>query len=93
MSDTPTFRQATAELTDIDMIQHDIAQRLGIVAADVSMADVKGLYWTANPIGDALAKFVFALVQAGVLEASAHDETVMRWNPAFDGWKPRRPAK
>jgi hypothetical protein len=87
---SPSLRESLADWTDIDVIQHQLATAIGVVEAHQSLNDVKALYWTKNPVGDALASFVFALAQAGVLEAQPDDETVLRWNPAYQGFVPNK---
>jgi hypothetical protein len=85
MGNGTTWRESLSEYTDIDLLQHDLARMLGIVTSDVEVNDVKALYWTKNPIGDALAAFVLALGRAGVLEQHPEDQTLLRWNPNFRG--------
>jgi hypothetical protein len=86
MTGRRTWRESLTEYRHIDDLQHELATMLGIVDDRLGMNDVKALYWTANPVGDALAKFLFALASAGVLEAHPEDETMLRFHPSFRGW-------
>ena len=67
------------EWEDIDVIQHEIAVRLGIFEPGSAMRDHKAVYWSKNPLGDALAAVVDALVSGGVLERHPGDDTALRW--------------
>jgi hypothetical protein len=44
---------------------------------------LKHIFWTANPLGEALHNMLLELVTAGVLEAQ-EDKLSFRWNPNYD---------
>jgi hypothetical protein len=89
----PTWRRSLTDWKDLDVLQHELAVMLGIVQPELTLSDVKSLYWTVNPLGDALSRFLFQLVAAGVLEQHPEDDTLLRWNPAFRGfWENKRPT-
>jgi hypothetical protein len=46
---------------------------------------VKGVIWSANPLGDALAYFLEALVVEGCLERRDEPDIEFRWNPNYKG--------
>ena len=43
----------------------------------------KGVMWSANPLGDALAHFLDNLVEEGMLERREEPDTAYRWNPKY----------
>ena len=46
---------------------------------------VKGTIWSANPLGDAIAYFLEALVLEGCLERREEPDIGFRWNPTYKG--------
>lgn len=46
---------------------------------------VKGVMWSANPLGDGLYHFLDALVEAGCLERREEPDIQYRWNPNYKG--------
>lgn len=46
---------------------------------------VKGVMWSNNPLGNSLANFLEALVEAGVLEKREEPDIAFRWNPNYQG--------
>jgi hypothetical protein len=45
----------------------------------------KDVIWSANPLGDAMANFIIALAEAGVLERRDEPGPEYRWNPNYKG--------
>ena len=45
----------------------------------------KGIIWSANPLGDAIANFLEGLVSEGLLERRDEPEIEFRWNPNYKG--------
>lgn len=46
---------------------------------------VKGTIWSNNPLGNALAEFLEALVVEGCLERREEPDIGFRWNPKYKG--------
>jgi hypothetical protein len=46
---------------------------------------VKSVIWSANPLGDAIANFLEALVVEGCLEKREGNDIAFRWNPNYKG--------
>ena len=46
---------------------------------------VKGVIWSANPLGDAIAYFIIALAEEGCLERREEPDIGYRWNPNYVG--------
>jgi hypothetical protein len=46
---------------------------------------VKGVIWSANPLGDALANLLESLVIEGCLERREEPDIAFRWNPNYKG--------
>ncbi|MDG4824389.1 hypothetical protein O7635_21265 [Asanoa sp. WMMD1127] len=70
---------ALADWTDIDGAQYQLGRVVGLFA-DQSFGDVKWVFWTDNPLGQALHDMLFNLTQAGVLDHRDDDgELQFRW--------------
>jgi hypothetical protein len=80
---TETLKEFLREWRDQDYIEFHLAILLGILDSDVSFLKAKHLFWTANPVGDALGDVIVRLVKAGVLEEDPSDYTRFRWNRSF----------
>lgn len=65
---------------DPDTPMADLAVLLGLME-DGDYLKYKWVFWSNNPVGNALHKCVQVLAEAGVLEEN--DEGEYRWNPAF----------
>jgi hypothetical protein len=52
---------------------------LGVFTGDEEWASVKGIFWSANPLGDGLHDALRALVRAGVLEHRDEPDDQYRW--------------
>lgn len=46
---------------------------------------VKGVMWSANPLGDAIYNFLEGLVAEGCLERREEPDIGYRWNPKYKG--------
>ena len=82
-----TLKLSLAEWTDVDVAAYYVAVALG-VAPDPgrewdSWGGRKGLFWSANPLGDGLYRVLETLVETGVLEKD-EEELKYRWNKKFD---------
>lgn len=60
--------QALADWTDFDVAAHAIGVGLGVFGPGSKMRDHKHVFWTDNPLGNALDEVLHALVEGGVLD-------------------------
>ena len=84
------FREQIAHWTDADLAQYALAVALGLMNPDrTSFAtDAKHVFWSANPIGDALLEILRRLTAAGVLQSRDEPDVQFRWSPDFRGsWR------
>lgn len=72
---------------DFDLAQYELAVVLGMAPEFVIEPEkdpwngLKGIFWSHNPIGNALGSMIYNLVFIGVLEKNEDDK--VRWNPNF----------
>ena len=78
-----TLQVRLSDWADLELAAHALAQCLGVVAETTAYGAIKGIYWSVNPVSDALYAALRALVKAGILEESPEDDTIVRWNPSF----------
>lgn len=85
------LKDRLAEWTDFDSAAYELGVLLGLWPEWVDLkgpcpwGGTKHIFWTANPLGEALHDALKCLVKAGVLEFN-EEETRFRWNAAFD-WR------
>ena len=76
-----------AEWADWDVASYYIAIALGIAPDPSGKLDFwggkKGVFWSANPLGEGLYQILEILVRSGILEKD-EDELKFRWNSKFD---------
>jgi hypothetical protein len=84
-----TLRRSLAEWTDVDVASYYVAVALG-VAPDPdpgnewdSWGGKKGMFWSANPLGDGLYRVLEMLAESGVLDKD-EEQMKFRWNPKYD---------
>ncbi|MGN9810170.1 hypothetical protein ACTMSW_12525 [Micromonospora sp. BQ11] len=83
-----------AEWTDVDGAQYVLGRSLGLFS-DRSFQQVKWVFWSNDPLGQALWDMLHALVEAGVLEYRDEPDHQFRWRTATpldgltDGSAPR----
>ena len=79
-----TLKESLAEWQDFDTAQHALAICVGLMSPNMDFHRAKHVFWSANPIGEALHYILQELIKVGVLE---HDdeEGKYRWNQAFKG--------
>jgi hypothetical protein len=67
--------------TDWDGAAFVVGRSLGIFDESVTFTQVKGVFWTGNPLGNALHEVLLQLVAAGVLERREEPEDEQfRWS-------------
>ncbi|MEV6279837.1 hypothetical protein [Nocardia sp. NPDC051832] len=69
-----------AEWTDWDGAAYIVGRALGVFSAEEGFLDVKGVFWSANPLGEGLHRALGALADAGVLERRDEPDTQFRWS-------------
>ena len=79
------LRTALATWTDQDIAAYQLGIVLGLIDPKYSFStDTKWVFWTDNPVGNALGEMLDAMVTAGILEKEEEDLRY-RWNPVFKG--------
>ncbi|WP_262282227.1 hypothetical protein [Micromonospora sp. MA102] len=71
-----------AEWTDVDCAQYELGRSLGLFSGR-SFMQVKWVFWSNNPLGQALWDMLQALVKAGVLEYRDEPDHQFRWRTAM----------
>jgi hypothetical protein len=66
--------------TDVDWAQYELGRAIGLFA-DVSIQQAKSVFWTDNPLGNALWEALHSLVRGGVLEYRDEPDHQFRWSP------------
>jgi hypothetical protein len=79
------LKQSLSDWTDIDIAQYRLAVSLGLMPDGAWHAGAKGVFWTDNPMGNALAAILDTLTDANVLEKRDEPDFQYRWNPDFTG--------
>jgi hypothetical protein len=86
LSVTQTLKNCLQDWTDIDGAQHQLAQSLGLMISEVRFAvEAKHVYWSNNPVGNALYDILIKLVEIKVLEYRDEPSDQVRWNRSFRG--------
>ncbi|MEV1319622.1 hypothetical protein AB0J14_26485 [Micromonospora arborensis] len=82
---------ALAEWTDVDGAQYELGRAVGLFSDDTFL-QVKWVFSSNNPLGQALYDMLHALVQAGVLEYRDEPDHQFRWKTAapLDGLTVKR---
>ncbi len=78
------------EWLDFDGLQHEMAKALGIVDSSKPWFDVKGIFWSRNPISSVLTKIQAELVAAKFIEENS--EGLYRWTSGEDAIEPSEDA-
>lgn len=68
-----------AEWTYWDGAAFSVGAALGIFGESEQFLRVKGVFWTDNPLGNALHEILIQLVAAGVLERREEPDEQFRW--------------
>jgi hypothetical protein len=83
---TLTLKEALQNWTDFDGAMYELALCLGLMTPEVdTFASTKHVYWSDNPVGNALYATLDELTQYGVLEKRDEPDYQFRWNPDFRG--------
>ncbi|MCG5441134.1 hypothetical protein NIE79_000068 [Micromonospora sp. NIE79] len=70
-----------AEWTDVDGAQYELGRAVGLFT-DQMFLQVKWVFWSDNPLGQALWDMLHELVKAGVLEYRDEPDHQFRWKTA-----------
>ena len=78
------LKNLLAEWTDFDGAEHALAVCLGLMPADWNwvLRNAKWVFWSDNPMGNALHQVLETLVEARVLEKNGDDQ--YRYNRQFN---------
>ncbi len=80
------LRALLSDWTDWDVASYHVGQCLGLFLSSHSFAtDCKHVFWTDNPVGNALMAILDELSERGVLEHRDEPECQFRWSPSFVG--------
>lgn len=72
--------EGLAEWTDWDGAAFGVGRSLGIFSDSQTFTQVKGVFWTDNPLGNALHEVLLQLAAAGVLERREDPGEQFRWS-------------
>ena len=82
-----SFRERLRDWQDFDVAEYALAEALGLVPPGAwdfnSPIPHKGVFWSNDPLGEALSKTLNHLVEAGVLEKNG--DAQFRWRPGYEG--------
>ncbi|HKE55113.1 MAG TPA: hypothetical protein VKB46_00370 [Pyrinomonadaceae bacterium] len=81
-----SFKDSASDWTDSDVAAFFLARSIGLMKEVDFPAKVKHVFWTNNPVGNALHQMLMELVAAGVLEYREEPDYQFRWNPKFVGY-------
>ncbi|GAA0681910.1 hypothetical protein GCM10010193_39520 [Kitasatospora atroaurantiaca] len=73
------LRIALEDWADVDVAQLALGQALGIFPKDAGVREFKYVFWSANPLGDALYAQLLKLVDGKVLERRDEPDIQFRW--------------
>jgi hypothetical protein len=65
--------------TDWDGAAYCVGKALGLFPETTDMREVKAVFWSENPLGDALHAVLLSLVAADVLERREEPDEQFRW--------------
>lgn len=75
-----TLREKLQDWTDWDVAGFALAVSLGIMEdGQESWLKNKSVFWSANPLGDNLHKFLCTLTELGILEQHGEPDDQVRW--------------
>ena len=86
-----SLQERLSEWVDWDIASYHVGACLGFWPEFGAPYDhdqwhgVKGIMWSANPLGDALTNFLEALVVEGCLEKREEPDIAFRWNSNYKG--------
>ncbi|MFI0928368.1 hypothetical protein ACH4TP_31285 [Streptomyces sp. NPDC021012] len=72
--------EGLAAWTDWDGAAFVVGRSLGIFEESVTFTQVKSVFWTDNPLGNALHEVLLQLVAAGVLERQEEPDEQFLWS-------------
>jgi hypothetical protein len=76
-----TLKEKLSDWVGWEGAEFELAVLLGIIdPGEESWLKNKGVFWTANPVSDALSQTLQDLVKAGILEYRTEPDHEFRWN-------------
>lgn len=79
--------EGLAEWTDWDGAAFEVGRTLGVFADGDTFAEVKWVFWTDNPLGNALHEVLLQLAAAGVLARREHPDEQFSWAGGLEGFR------
>jgi hypothetical protein len=79
------LKQRLTNWTDYDVAAYELGVVLGLLpefGGDDPWHGTKWMFWSANPLGEALHDFLVELSKIGVLQMN---DDGFRWNPDYSG--------
>jgi predicted enzyme related to lactoylglutathione lyase len=80
-----TLRETLSDWVDVDNAGCAMGVCIGLIPPSEGWARHKHVFWSNNPIGNMLYKWIDDLVAAGVLEKRDEPDIQYRWNKNFIG--------
>jgi hypothetical protein len=72
------LRDVLADWTEFDMAGFQLGKILGVFPEDWRFGRVKGMFWTADPLGEMLVDVLDRMAETGVL--LKNEDLQFRWN-------------
>ena len=82
ISPTRAIFEGLSDWTDWDGAALLVAQVIGVLPKDATLASVKHVMWSSNPLGDTLAWLMLVAVEGGLLERRDEPDIQYRLRPA-----------
>ena len=81
-SPTRAIFEGLGDWTDWDGAALLVAQAIGVLPKDATLASVKHVMWSSNPLGDTLTWLLLVAVEGGLLERRDEPDIQYRLRPA-----------
>ena len=82
-----TLKDLLQDWADQDGAMYELARSLGLIDPDATFTGTKGLWWTAEPLGNLTNDMLRSLAKLAALELRYNgSDDQFRWNP---NWKVR----
>jgi hypothetical protein len=91
VAEVTPLRACLTEWTDFDCAARALGISIGLFTPEQDLPlTLKHVFWSRNPVGEALNAMLMELVHAGVLLYD--DDLRFKWNPDFKGTWEREPV-
>ena len=78
-----SLRDDLSEWSDWDGAGVALAKHLGLIETTEAFGGRKGIFWSNNPVGNALTDCLNRLTEATILERRDEPDIQFRWNQSF----------